>query len=78
MEARRRLSPDQKATLESVYLLFRTTRPLLDMLRSQTMLSDVDRMQLQSIARLLLLNESRLVEHFPEVKTFEEKWEKRK
>ncbi len=65
------LSPQQRATLESVYWLLRTTRPLLDTLCSK--LAPTDRLQLQSILRLLLLNESRLVEHFPDIKAIEER-----
>jgi hypothetical protein len=65
MQAPGSLSKTQALTLESCYLFLRTLRPFLFSLERE--LSETSRLHLGSTISLALLNQSRLVESFPEV-----------
>jgi hypothetical protein len=74
MQAPGSLSKSQALTLESCYLFLRTLRPLLVSLGNE--LGGASRAQLDGQVNLALLNESRLVEAFPEIAEAEKRWER--
>jgi len=69
------LHPEQRAALECLFLLLRTARLCLDNTCSSQQLDPLQRMELQSLVRLLSLNESRLVDRFPEITIFARQWD---
>lgn len=76
MSATGSLSPEQKATLESVFLLLRTTRPLLSLICSKSQ-NSTDRFQLDGTIRLMEHGQERLAAAFPELGPFAEQWKQR-
>jgi hypothetical protein len=69
------LHPEQRATLEALFLLLRTSRLCLDSACSSQQLDSLHRIELQSLVRLFHLNESRLVQRFPEITIFAQQWD---
>ena len=69
------LHPEQRATLEVLFLLLRTARLCLDNTCSSHSLDPLQRIELTSLVRLLHLNESRLVDRFPEINIFARQWD---
>jgi hypothetical protein len=68
------LQPEQRAALECLFLVLRTARTYLDTTCSAQH-DPVQRFELQSLVRLLSLNESRLVDRFPEITVFARQWD---
>ncbi len=77
MEAPRILSQEQRQTLESIFLFFRTTRPLLSLICAKPGIEQSDRLQLEGTIRLARLSEQRLVTHFPELQSIADQWKNR-
>jgi hypothetical protein len=69
------LHPEQRAALEALFLLLRTSRLCLENACGSQQLDSLHRLELQSIARLCQLNEARLVDRFPELTTFARQWD---
>ena len=73
MSAPRILSKSQILALESCYLFLRTLRPLLLSIGNES-LSDVTRVQLDNVATVALLNQTRLVTSFAEIAAAQKRW----
>jgi hypothetical protein len=69
------LHPEQRAALECLFLVLRTARLCLDNTCGSQQLDPLQRIELQSLVRLISLNESRLVDRFPEITTFARQWD---
>lgn len=76
MSATGSLSPEQKATLRSIFLLLRTARPLLALLADRAG-DATDRFSLESNVRLFHYAEERLVRAFPDLVPLAEEWKAR-
>lgn len=68
------LPPEQRSTLEALYLLLLTSRHCIENACNSCQIDSIQRMQLQGLIRLFQLNESRLVERFPEITVFAQQW----
>lgn len=68
------LHPEQRAALECLFLLLRTARLCLDNTCSSQQLDPLQRMELQSLIRLLALNGGRLIDRFGELAIFAKQW----
>jgi hypothetical protein len=68
------LPPGQRSTLEALYLLLLSARLCIEDACTSHQIDSIQRMQLQNRIRLFQLNESRLVERFPEIAVFAQQW----
>jgi hypothetical protein len=67
------LPPEQRSTLEALYLLLLTARLCIEDACIHQ-IDSIQRTRLQGLIRLFQLNESRLVERFPEITVFAQQW----